>query len=102
MSNRFQMPATIQGVFPTDFRDEKTGRHYNYTRLGVRIDQEKGYGFTEENYKYGTHENCQEFKDVEFPADVILDVSLSNDGGLKVHGWRPTNQQKPQQQAPKA
>ena len=102
MSNRFQMPATIQGVFPTDFRDEKTGRHYNYTRLGVRIDQEKGYGFTEENYKYGTHENCQEFKDVEFPAEVILDVSLSNDGGLKVHGWRAANQQKPQQQAPKA
>ena len=102
MSNRFQMPATIQGVFPTDFRDEKTGRHYNYTRLGVRIDQEKGYGFTEENYKYGTHENCQEFKDVEFPAEVILDVSLSNDGGLKVHGWRSTTQPKPQQQAPKA
>ena len=102
MSNRFQMPATIQGVFPTDFRDEKTGRHYNYTRLGVRIDQEKGYGFTEENYKYGTHENCQEFKDVEFPAEVILDVSLSNDGGLKVHGWRSANQQKLQQQAPKA
>ena len=102
MSNRFQMPATLQGVFPTDFRDEKTGRHYNYTRLGVRIDQEKGFGFTEENYKYGTHENCQEFKDVEFPAEVILDVSLSNDGGLKVHGWRAANQQKPQQQAPKA
>ena len=102
MSNRFQMPATLQGVFPTDFRDEKTGRHYNYTRLGVRISQDKGYGFTEQNYKYGTHENCQEFKDVEFPAEVILDVSLSNDGGLKVHGWRPANQQKPQQQAPKA
>ena len=102
MSNRFQMPATIQGVFPTDFRDEKTGRHYNFSRFGVRIDQEKGYGFTEENYKYGTHENCQEIKDVEFPAELILDVSLSNDGGLKVHGWRAANQQKPQQQAPKA
>ena len=64
--------------------------------------EDKGYGFTEQNYKYGTHENCQEFKDVEFPAEVILDVSLSNDGGLKVHSWRTVNQQKPQQQAPKA
>ena len=101
MSNRFQMPATLNGAFPTDFTDDK-GKHYNYTRLGVRIAQDKGYGFTEQNYKYGTHENCQEFKDVEFPAEVILDVSLSNDGGLKVHGWRAANQQKPQQQAPKA
>lgn len=63
---QFRTPVTIHGAKPVDFKDDKTGRHYDYVSLFVEMpldhSQGKNWGNAYETFKWMDHTNIEKLK----------------------------------------
>ena len=81
---QFKTPVTIVGAKPVDFKDDKTGRHYDYVTLYVEmpLDQSQGknWGNAIEVFKWLDHTNIEKLKTLKPPLKCEMLVEAVSTG----------------------
>ena len=81
---QFKTPVTIEGAKPVDFKDDKTGRHYDYVTLYVRMpldsSQGKNWGSAIDTFKWLDHTNIEKLKAHKAPLQCEMLVEAVSNG----------------------
>lgn len=81
---QFKSQVTIVGAKPVDFKDEKTGRHYDYTTLYVEMpldhSQGKNWGNAIEVFKWQDHKNIEKLQLHKAPLKCEMLIEAISNG----------------------
>ena len=81
---QFKSQVTIIGAKPVNFRDDKTGRHYDYATLFVEMalasNDGNNWGNAMEIFKWQDHTNIEKLKQHKAPLKCEMIIEAVSNG----------------------